>query len=68
MAAREHFEFTLSCEPCGTRGLVKLSEEDHPFARDMRRSVDGVEGEFEVTNEGPPLMVRCLRCGSQMEV
>lgn len=67
MSARDRFEYKLSCEPCGTHGLVKLSEEDHPFARDMRRSVDGVEGEFEVTSD-EPLRVRCLRCGNVTEV
>ncbi|TWI73608.1 hypothetical protein IQ16_01746 [Bradyrhizobium huanghuaihaiense] len=48
MAARDRFELNITCPNCGANGEARVSEDDYPFMRSPRFSVDELPAEFEV--------------------
>jgi hypothetical protein len=49
MAARDRFEVQVTCPKCGAQGEAKVSEDDYPFMRSPRFSVDELPAGFEVS-------------------
>ena len=52
MAARKRHSVGLECPDCGKTGTLSVSEEDSPFMRDLRFSVDGITEGFTVSEKG----------------
>jgi hypothetical protein len=48
MAARDRFTISLKCPKCGRTGEAQVSEDDYPFMRSPRFSVDSLPDGFEV--------------------
>lgn len=67
MASRDKFEHTIICPKCGQRGQVHESENDYAFMSKSDRTIDSVDGEFDVSRDGDfsPLSVVCRKCGTQ---
>lgn len=43
MAARDRWESEYTCPKCAATGLIKWSEEDHPWMRGDTRTADHVD-------------------------
>lgn len=46
MAARDRFTWDVTCQKCGNKGVLHISEDDYPFMRNPHRAIDSIEGEF----------------------
>ena len=69
MTARDRWTTKLACEPCGTNGEAKISENDgasFAFGRPDRH-VDSVTDGFTVINHGErriqDMAIACDNCG-----
>lgn len=63
MAARDRYNFEVTCERCDSRGRVFVSEEDHTYINSLDRRIDKIEGEFEelqIKDEDSQII--CARC------
>lgn len=49
MAARDRFTILIRCPQCGNGGEAEVSEDDYPFMRSPRFSVDQVPPGIKVT-------------------
>jgi hypothetical protein len=47
--ARDRWELTLRCPKCGHSGIARVSEDDHPYMRDLGFAVDELPLGFRVT-------------------
>ena len=69
MTARDRWTTKLACEPCGTTGEAKISENDGwTFMNgNVERCVDSVPDGFTVINHGErrieDLAIACGNCG-----
>ena len=69
MTARDRWTKKLACEPCGTTGEAKISENDGWtfMNRNVERHVDEVTVGFTVINHGErfiqDMMIACGNCG-----
>lgn len=68
MAARDRFEFEITCKKCKSSGIVKASEEDHPWMRSPDFTVDDLPDGWSVEAHAEfrrDTKVKC-RCGAIM--
>lgn len=66
MAARDRWNYDVTCPKCGNSGTVHVSEDDHPWMRDPHFSVDEVPPGFQVLETGRNAMttvIGCVACG-----
>jgi hypothetical protein len=52
MAARDRYTVDLECPQCGREGVAHVSEDDHPFMKSLRFSVDRVSEGFSDPTRG----------------
>ena len=46
MASRDRYAWEVSCDKCGNKGVLHISEDDYPFMKNPHRAVDRVDGDF----------------------
>lgn len=66
MAARDRYTLDLKCPKCGRTGFANVSEDDYPFMRSLRFSVDAISPGFRVQKEGKSALdtvIVCAGCG-----
>lgn len=69
MAARDRFTLDLACKHCGTSGMARVSEDDHPYMRSPDFRVDSIPTDFVVTKEAERMMeteIACAHCKGQV--
>lgn len=65
MAARDRFTSGIECPNCGQKGVLHMSEDDHPYMRNPHREVDKIEGEFTTSvSKGVDVAVTCTKCNA----
>lgn len=64
MAARDRQKINITCEGCGEKTVLGVSEDDHPYMKRLNRSVDFIEGDFtaKMLNEFD-VVIHCNKCG-----
>ena len=62
MAARDRYTINLKCPKCGRAGLAEVSEDDYPFMKDPRFSVDHLAEGFVVQKLGKNYMETDIIC------
>ena len=68
MAARESYSYEVSCPNCGQKGRFHVSEEDHPYIRNLHRTVDEIEGNFSASVEGgQKVHAKCIDCNATFD-
>lgn len=64
MAARDRYTSKIECPNCHEKGILHISEDDHPYMRELHRKVDSVEGPFSATMANDEnIAVYCNACG-----
>jgi hypothetical protein len=65
MAARDRFTSGIECPKCGQKGVLHISEDDHPYMRNPHRAVDKIEGEFKASvTGGVDVSITCTKCNA----
>lgn len=65
MAARDRFTSCIECPNCGQKGVLHISEDDHPYMRNPHREIDEIEGEFKTTvTGGVDASITCGKCNT----
>ena len=65
MAARDRFTYEIECTKCGQKGVLHISEDDHPYMRNPHRAIDKIEGEFKTTlTGGIDVSITCGKCNN----
>lgn len=62
MAAREHFDWSLTCK-CGATGIAETSEPNHGGLKDVVSTLESIDDGFTVVTL-EPMKVTCKACGS----
>ncbi len=62
MAARDRYDINVTCQKCGEKGVLHVSENDYPFMRRLDKTIDSVDGNFTVKIIGESDV--SLTCGS----
>lgn len=52
MAARDRYSYDVTCPKCGQSGVFHVSEDDHPYMRNLHRTVDKIDGDFSASVKG----------------
>jgi Zn ribbon nucleic-acid-binding protein len=68
MAARDRFTSEIICPFCNQKGVLHLSEEDHPYMRSPDRTVDKIIGNFHTSvSNGVQVSITCKECNTKFE-
>ena len=63
MAARNRYTSDIECTNCGQKGVLHISEDDHPYMTSLFREIDKVDGEFQAKlTAGVDISIICSKC------
>jgi len=66
MAVRDRNKLQIECPECKEKGILHISEDDHPYMKSFNRAVDIVEGKFTADMKGEhDIKITCLACGHE---
>lgn len=66
MAARDRFTWDVTCQSCGNKGVLHISEDDHPYMKNPHRAVDSIEGEFAADVDRDNKVHVTCKCGHKV--
>lgn len=63
MAARDRYTSDIECPKCNQKGVLYISEDDHPYMQSPDRAIDKVEGNFDTyVSRGVNVTITCRDC------
>jgi C4-type Zn-finger protein len=65
MAARDRYDYAVTCPSCGESGRVFVSEDDYPFMKSLNKEIEKIEGKFIAKQiDANTIKITCSVCGS----